>query len=176
MEVDTCRPFFVTSSEEAGRRLRKVLVARGFSTEAVAYHCPEFGFENDAAASAQLASAIRNHRTTHLFVGLGAPKSEIWVHEHRDLLGDTYALAVGASLDFYVGLRKRAPVWMRRAGCEWSWRLMSEPRRLFRRYLLDSWIVIPAVAKDLLTALHRETHVAATPNQQTQPPLKASRP
>lgn len=167
MEPGVCRPFFVTSSEQAGILLLQVLASRGFDTDSVAYHCPKFGFENDAAASSALAAAIRNHRTTHLFVGLGAPKSEIWLHENRALLGDTYALAVGASLDFYVDLRRRAPVWMRRAGFEWLWRLMSEPKRLFRRYLLDSWLVLPAVAKDLLAdSPPSEPEVAAPQDQQ----------
>jgi N-acetylglucosaminyldiphosphoundecaprenol N-acetyl-beta-D-mannosaminyltransferase len=165
MEVGVCRPFFVTSSERAGVLLREALIARGFSAESVAYHCPQFGFENDPAASARLAAKIRDRRTTHLFVGLGAPKSEIWIHENRDLLGDTYALAVGASLDFYVGLRRRAPAWMRRIGCEWLWRLMSEPKRLSRRYLLDPWLVVPAVANDLFAGSPPETDAAAAQKQ-----------
>jgi N-acetylglucosaminyldiphosphoundecaprenol N-acetyl-beta-D-mannosaminyltransferase len=166
MEAGVCRPFFVTSSERTGALLQQALIARGFSAESVAHHCPQFGFERDPTASARLAATIREHRTTHLFVGLGAPKSEIWVHENRDLLGDTYALAIGASLDFYLGLRKRAPVWMRRIGCEWLWRLMSEPKRLSRRYLLDSWLVIPAVANDLFAGSASETDTAPTQKQQ----------
>jgi len=165
MEAGICRPFFVTSSEEAGVLLRQALIVRGFGAESVAYHCPQFGFERDPAASAGLAAAIRDRRTTHLFVGLGAPKSEIWVHENRDLLGDTYALAIGASLDFYLGLRRRAPTWMRRIGCEWLWRLMSEPKRLSRRYLLDPWLLVPAIANDLLAGSRPETDAAATQEQ-----------
>jgi N-acetylglucosaminyldiphosphoundecaprenol N-acetyl-beta-D-mannosaminyltransferase len=146
---DTCRPFFVVGQEETGLRLQQVLAARGFSEESVAFVCPKFGFENDAAASAALAKAIREHGTTHLFFGLGAPKSEIWIHENRKELGDTYALAIGASLDFYVGLRQRAPLWMRRYGLEWAWRVMSEPRRLFRRYFVESGYALWAVVLDL---------------------------
>jgi len=166
MEAGVCRPFFVTSSERAGLLLQRRLIARGFAAGSVAYHCPQFGFERDPAASAQLAATIRDHRTTHLFVGLGAPKSEIWVHENRDILGDTYALAIGAGLDFYLGLRRRAPAWMRRIGCEWLWRLMSEPKRLSRRYLLDSWLVFSAVANDLLAGSPPETDAAATQKRQ----------
>jgi N-acetylglucosaminyldiphosphoundecaprenol N-acetyl-beta-D-mannosaminyltransferase len=166
MEPGVCRPFFVTSSEQAGALLQRRLIARGFGADSVAYHCPPFGFERDPEASARLAATIRGRRTTHLFVGLGAPKSEIWLHENRDLLGDTYGLAIGASLDFYLGLRRRAPAWMRRVGCEWLWRLLSEPKRLSRRYLLDSWLVFPAVANDLLAGSPRETDAAATQKQQ----------
>jgi N-acetylglucosaminyldiphosphoundecaprenol N-acetyl-beta-D-mannosaminyltransferase len=144
-----CRPFFVVGCEETAIRLRQALARRGFAPEAIASTCPEFGFENDPAVSGALAGAIRNHGTTHLFFALGAPKSEMWIHAHRHILGDTYALAIGASLDFYVGLRQRAPVWMRRCGLEWAWRVMSEPRRLFRRYFIYSWYAAWAVALDL---------------------------
>jgi N-acetylglucosaminyldiphosphoundecaprenol N-acetyl-beta-D-mannosaminyltransferase len=144
-----CRPFFVVGCEETGTRLRQALIRRGFAPEAIASACPEFGFEDSPAVSGALAGAIRNHGTTHLFFGLGAPKSEMWIHEHRCVLGDTYALAVGASLDFYVDLRRRAPVWMRQCGLEWAWRVMSEPKRLFRRYFIDSWYAAWAVGMDL---------------------------
>lgn len=142
-------PFFVVGHEEAGELLVHKLKSRGFTPESIAYACPNFGFENDPVASAALAKAILEHGTTHLFFGLGAPKSEVWIHEHRALLGDTYALAVGASLDFYVGLRKRAPMWMRDYGLEWAWRVMLEPRRLFKRYFIESWFALWTVAVDL---------------------------
>lgn len=142
------RPFFVVSTAETGRRLRQILIRRGFHRDAIAFSCPGFGFENHPIASELLAGAIQGHGTTHLFVGLGAPKSEIWIHENRHLLGDTYALAIGASLDFHVGLRRRAPVWMQHAGLEWAWRVLSEPRRLFRRYFVESWSALRVMAKD----------------------------
>ncbi|NIK88026.1 N-acetylglucosaminyldiphosphoundecaprenol N-acetyl-beta-D-mannosaminyltransferase [Rhizomicrobium palustre] len=149
MEEGSCRPFFVTGSVETAERLREKLLARGFTKEAIGTACPTFGFEADDAASAALAAQICNHQATHLFFGLGAPKSEIWIDEHRHLLGDVYALAIGASLDFYTGLRQRAPLWMRRAGLEWAFRVFSEPRRLSRRYFLESWFVVLAILLDL---------------------------
>jgi len=142
-------PFFVVGKVETGEILKARLIERGFAPESVAFVCPDFGFEDDSVASKALAQRIRNHGTTHLFFGLGAPKSEIWIHEHRSCLGDLYALSVGASLDFYVGQRKRAPVWMQESGLEWAWRVMQEPRRLFRRYFIESWFALATVAADL---------------------------
>lgn len=147
-----CRPFFVVGSPETARRLREKLTGNGFRDDAIAALCPPFGFENDSAASTALIKAIRAHRATHVLFGLGAPKSEIWIHEHRRCLGDVYALAIGASLDFYVGLRRRAPVWMQRCGLEWAWRVGSEPLRLFHRYFVESWYAIWAVMLDLFAA------------------------
>jgi N-acetylglucosaminyldiphosphoundecaprenol N-acetyl-beta-D-mannosaminyltransferase len=143
------RPFFVVGSAETAKRLRSKLTTGGIRDDAIGIACPPFGFENDPAASTALAKAIRDHRTTHVLFGLGAPKSEIWIHEHRRCLGDVYALAIGASLDFYVGLRRRAPVWMQRGGLEWAWRVGSEPVRLFRRYFVESWYAVWAIALDL---------------------------
>jgi len=168
MSPHLCRPFFVVGCEKTGIRLREQLTRRGFDPEAVGFACPEFGFENNTETSAALARTIREHGTTHLFFGLGAPKSEIWLHEHRHLLGDTYALAIGASLDFYVGLRRRAPVWMRRYGLEWAWRIMSEPKRLFRRYFIESWYALWAVTLDLFASKFPQGRVMPVAREREQ--------
>lgn len=69
-----------------------------------------------------------------LFVGLGCPKGERWMAEHRSRIG-AVMLGVGAAFDFYSGTLAEAPKWMRNAGLEWLFRLSSEPARLWRRYL-----------------------------------------
>ena len=78
------------------------------------------------------------HGTTHLFLGVGSPKSEVWVDRHRDALGDLYAFGFGAALDFAAGRVARAPVWMRGTGLEWLFRLGQDPRRLVRRYSVNA--------------------------------------
>jgi N-acetylglucosaminyldiphosphoundecaprenol N-acetyl-beta-D-mannosaminyltransferase len=70
-----------------------------------------------------------------LFVGLGCPKQERWMAEHRGKV-NAVMVGVGAAFDFLAGTKRRAPRWMKRAGLEWSFRLAIEPRRLWRRYLL----------------------------------------
>lgn len=143
------RCVFVAPTNEVGELCRNWLLARGFSEDQVAVIVPEKGFETDAAKSAELASFIGSHAPTHVFFGVGAPKSEIWVDEHRELLGDCYALCVGAGLEFFVGVKSRGPEWMRSIGLEWLWRLGSEPRRLAYRYLVSSWAFLAAVRNDL---------------------------
>ena len=69
-----------------------------------------------------------------LFVGLGCPKQERWMHEHRDRL-PLVQLGVGAAFDFLAGTKRQAPAILQRAGLEWLFRLATEPRRLWRRYL-----------------------------------------
>jgi N-acetylglucosaminyldiphosphoundecaprenol N-acetyl-beta-D-mannosaminyltransferase len=72
-----------------------------------------------------------------VFVALGPPKQELWIHRSMDAIRPAVALGVGASLDFLAGKYKRAPEWMRQYGLEWAYRLWQEPRRLWRRYLVE---------------------------------------
>jgi len=71
-----------------------------------------------------------------VWVGLGAPKQEKWMHDHRNSLRVPLMVGVGAAFDFLAGVKSQAPSVFRENGFEWLWRLMSEPRRLWRRYLL----------------------------------------
>jgi len=72
-----------------------------------------------------------------ILVGLGPPKQELWIHRGSDSLRPAVALGVGAGIDFLAGTYKRAPRWMSRVGFEWAFRLVQEPRRLWRRYLVE---------------------------------------
>ena len=152
----THRPFFVAANSVVAAALTARLMTRGFDPADVATAVPPLGFECDAGASAALVAAIASHGSTHLFLGVGAPKSEIWVHENRAGLGATYAFCFGAGLDYAAGTRRRAPRLLRRIGMEWAWRVASEPRRLFVRYFVRSWGFLQAVAADLLMPSTRQ--------------------
>jgi len=71
-----------------------------------------------------------------VFVGLGLPKQDVWMHEHRGRV-KTVMIGVGAAFDFHAGTVRQAPVWMQKRGLEWLFRLLTEPRRLWRRYFRD---------------------------------------
>lgn len=73
-----------------------------------------------------------------IFVALGPPKQELWIDRSMEAIRPAVALGVGASLDFLAGKYKRAPAWMGRVGLEWLYRLSQEPRRLWRRYLVEA--------------------------------------
>jgi N-acetylglucosaminyldiphosphoundecaprenol N-acetyl-beta-D-mannosaminyltransferase len=81
--------------------------------------------------------AIRAAHPDLVLVAFGAPKQELWMHRRRDALAPAVLLGIGASLDFVAGRVRRAPRWISNAGLEWLWRLAREPRRLWRRYLVD---------------------------------------
>jgi len=73
-----------------------------------------------------------------VWVGLGTPKQDYWMDRMRPLLNAPVLIAVGAAFDLHSGRIRQAPVWMRRAGLEWSFRLLMEPKRLWRRYLIGN--------------------------------------
>ncbi len=143
------RPFFVCASEDIAQGLRQGLVKRGFSPDMVGSIIPPFGFEKDAAFGERMATAIRDHGTTHLFFGVGCPKSEIWMNRYRKDLGDVYACAVGAALAFHIGALSRAPRLVRKIGMEWLWRALQEPNRLLKRYFVHSWAFLAIVRDDM---------------------------
>lgn len=94
-----------------------------------------------AEEDAQVCADINRSGAGLLFVGLGCPKQEKWIAQHRGRV-DAVMLGVGAAFDYHAGTLKRAPEWMRSSGLEWLHRVSTEPRRLWRRYLVTNSIFI----------------------------------
>lgn len=121
------------SAEHATRALQERfqhLRVAGFSS-------PSVGFHEDPLENERVKRQIADASSTLLFVGLGAPKQENWIVQHAKSTGVVHAVGVGASFSFISRRTRRAPVWMQRSGLEWFWRLVHEPRRLARRYLIE---------------------------------------
>ena len=113
----------------------------------VAAHSPSFGFENKPQECDELVERINASGATVLAVGVGAPKQEKWIMRHRQRMpGVRVFMAIGATIDFEAGMLPRAPEWLQNAGLEWAYRLWREPRRLWRRYLLENtpflWLLV----------------------------------
>lgn len=102
-----------------------------------------------AAEDAQVVRMIRASGARILFVALGCPKQEAWIAAHRGRI-DAVMIGVGAAFDFQAGLVRRAPRWMQRAGLEWLHRLLSEPKRLWRRYLVTNSLFVAYLLTDLV--------------------------
>jgi exopolysaccharide biosynthesis WecB/TagA/CpsF family protein len=120
----------------------------------VGAYCPPFGFEHDPEESQRIIDDINSRNVHILFIGVGTPKQEKWAAAHLDRLQVGPILCIGAALDFAAGTSKRAPVWVQRSGMEWFWRLASDPRRLWRRYLLRDSRFIPLAWRELTTSRH----------------------
>jgi N-acetylglucosaminyldiphosphoundecaprenol N-acetyl-beta-D-mannosaminyltransferase len=88
------------------------------------------------AANLDDVERIRAARADIVWVGLGTPKQELWMQANAPRLAPCVLMGVGAAFDFHAKVKRQAPRWMQRTGLEWSFRLMNEPRRLARRYLV----------------------------------------
>ncbi len=109
-------------------------------------------FDLNAAEQAEL-DAIMAEKPDFIWVGLGAPKQELFIAKASRYCNGKYGgvfLGVGAAFDFLAGTKKRAPVWMQKVGLEWLFRLMSEPRRLAARYFRTNPLFILGVAKQMI--------------------------
>ncbi len=131
------RLFFLGGREKAAAHAAEALLKRHPNLNVVGIYSPPHGFEKDDVKNAQIVAMIKEARPDILFIGLGAPKQEKWAQRFKDAYDVPVSIGIGASFDFVAGIVLRAPVWMQRVGLEWFWRLMMEPHRLWRRYLVD---------------------------------------
>jgi N-acetylglucosaminyldiphosphoundecaprenol N-acetyl-beta-D-mannosaminyltransferase len=115
---------------------------------------PPYGPISDQL-DAEYVARINDARTGVLFVGLGCPKQELWMLAHKNHI-NSVMIGVGAAFDFHSGTVKRAPVWMRDHGLEWAHRLYSEPRRLWRRYLVTNFVFLYSMIRLGFKALHKD--------------------
>lgn len=118
-----------TAAEKLGNSYPNLTVAGTF--------CPAFGFEKDANELNRILTMLQDARPDIVYVGLGSPKQERLIDQMREALPQTWWLGIGISLSFLAGDVQRAPRWVQKMGIEWVHRLFQEPRRLFRRYLID---------------------------------------
>lgn len=138
------RHFFMGSTPEVLNRLVINLQALNANVKIAGVDSPPFVTAGRAEWDRR-NRVIRESGANIVWVGLGTPKQDIEARRLTEELGIT-SVAVGAAFDFSAGNVKEAPRWMRRAGLEWLYRLISEPRRLWRRYLLGNvkfiWLAI----------------------------------
>jgi exopolysaccharide biosynthesis WecB/TagA/CpsF family protein len=93
------------------------------------------------AEDAEMVERINSSGAGLVFIGLGCPKQDVFAYEHRDKIR-AVQVCVGAAFDFHAGVKPMAPAWMQRNGLEWLYRLLQEPNRLWRRYLVTNTIFI----------------------------------
>ena len=143
----TFRHFFYGGAGETADRLANSLRQR-YGVVVAGTYCPPFRPLNEEEQR-EMASRIEEASADILWVGLSTPKQEKWMHENRSKLDVPVMLGVGAAFDINSGTTRQAPIWMRENGLEWLFRLVTEPKRLWRRYLIS----IPKAAALVLMEL-----------------------
>ena len=121
-------------AEEAKKRINQ----RIGRSVIVGAHSPSYDFENNESECKEIIKAINQTDATVLVVGVGAPKQEKWIFKYKDKFSNIKLfMALGATIDFEAGNVKRAPRIFQKIGMEWLYRLLKEPKRLWKRYLID---------------------------------------
>jgi N-acetylglucosaminyldiphosphoundecaprenol N-acetyl-beta-D-mannosaminyltransferase len=138
--------FFLGGRPGAAEQAKETLEARHPGLKIVGTHCPPYGFESQPQELAVINTKIKAAAPDILFVGLGAPKQEYWIHNHYQELGVPVSVGIGVSFELVADMVQRAPVWMQKWGLEWLFRLVVEPQRLWKRYIMGNpqfiWLVM----------------------------------
>jgi N-acetylglucosaminyldiphosphoundecaprenol N-acetyl-beta-D-mannosaminyltransferase len=109
------------------------------------------GYWQGEAEEAEVAAQVRASGADLLFVAIGSPKKEQFLGRWQETMRIPFAMGVGGTFDVAIGRVKRAPRWMQRAGLEWFYRFLQEPRRMFRRYFIEDmaflWLLLKEAAR-----------------------------
>ncbi|GAA5193163.1 hypothetical protein GCM10023346_17170 [Arthrobacter gyeryongensis] len=138
--------FLLGSTNDTLRKLNEELTSRYPGIEIVGQLSPPFRDQSPSELAAQ-DKFISDSEAQIVWVGLGTPKQDFEVLRLANRL-PVVAVAVGAAFDFVAGTKKEAPVWIRKIGFEWLFRLLSEPRRLWRRYLFGNFEFLRATLRN----------------------------
>jgi N-acetylglucosaminyldiphosphoundecaprenol N-acetyl-beta-D-mannosaminyltransferase len=150
------RHYFYGGMPGVAGRLAERLTRRFPGLQIVGTHSPPFR-ELTATEDADDLARINKARADVVWIGMGAPKQEKWMAAHRGSIHAPALVGVGAAFDFHSGNVPWAPRWVRAVGCEWAYRLMREPRRMWRRNL-DSPLFLATVLRQ--SAIHFCTDLA----------------
>jgi len=141
------RHFFYGSTADTLQKLQqklleaypKILIAGSYAPPFNAKVCQE---------DKEIINRINNAAADIIWVGLGSPKQDFWMQWHRPLLDAPVIVGAGAAFDFCSGVKPQAPRWMQNGGLEWFFRLCSEPKRLWKRYLIGNSLFLIYLIKD----------------------------
>lgn len=134
--------FFLGAAEGVAAKAAENLKKKYENLNVVGTYSPPKGFENDKEELDKIFNLVNEAAPDILIVGLGAPKQEKFIYKYLNDLKVPVSFGLGASIDFEAGNIKRAPKWMSNHGLEWLYRLFKEPKRMFKRYVIDDTRII----------------------------------
>lgn len=140
--------FILGGKEGVPEAARNNLLARHPFLKVVGTYSPKFGFEKDIAELAKINAMLLKAKPDILLACLSCPKQEVFVEDNRFIYKVPVSISCGATVDFLAGNARRAPEWVSRVGIEWLYRFIKEPKRLFKRYFVDSWHFLTMVRKN----------------------------
>ena len=151
---DEMKIFLLGGVEGVAKEAQKRINARIGRQIVVGEYSPPYGFEKDSLECEKILMILERSPANVVAVCLGAPKQEKWIATYRDRLPSIdIFMAIGATVDFEAGMKPRAPKFVSDIGLEWLYRLLCEPKRLWRRYLIDGFPFIGLVLSEKLRQL-----------------------
>jgi N-acetylglucosaminyldiphosphoundecaprenol N-acetyl-beta-D-mannosaminyltransferase len=139
--------FLLGASPGVGDKLKDIILNQYPQAKIVGVYVPPFMTTFTADENNNMISAVNAASPDVLLVSLTAPKQDIWIANNKDALNATLLVGIGGAFEVMAGLAKRAPKWVQKAGLEWLYRFIQEPRRLFRRYFIEAPLFIPLIIK-----------------------------
>ena len=139
--------FFLGAREGVALKAAENLKRKYPGLDVVGCYSPPMGFEKNPEELDKIEGLLKDAKPHILIVALGCPKQELFIHRFRDKLNVPISFCLGATLDFEAGNIKRAPRWMANAGLEWLFRIYQEPKRMFKRYVLEDWRFVKLFVK-----------------------------
>lgn len=133
--------YFLGSDTETLTETKRILAGRYPKMDVVGTFSPPFGTV-DSWPNEAILEDVKASKPDLLLVAVGCPKQEYWISRYYKDAGVPLSIGIGASLDFICGSQVRAPVWLQKIGMEWCWRMMSDPKRLVKRYAKDFYYLI----------------------------------
>jgi len=144
--------FLMGASEGVAEKLTEVLETRFPGLEIAGTYSPPFAETFTEEENEKMINMINQSGADVLWVSLTSPKQDYWIAEHFEQLDVSVAAGVGAAFDVVAGNITRAPLWMQKSGLEWLFRLINEPGRLSKRYLIEAPLFIPLILKQAVTS------------------------
>jgi N-acetylglucosaminyldiphosphoundecaprenol N-acetyl-beta-D-mannosaminyltransferase len=147
------------STQEVLGKLKERLIKRYPGLTISGVFSPPFRKLSDDEDN-QIVEELNNNAPDIIWVGLGSPKQDLWMYEHRKRINAPVMIGVGAAFDFLAGTKLQAPRWIRDNGFEWLFRLVTEPKRLWRRYLINYplfvyYLLVELVYKSINSLLNK---------------------
>jgi len=147
LDAEICKVFFLGSSLDVLKLIQK-RAAKEYPNIKIAYFSPPYKKVFSDEDTLTMISAVNSFSPDVLFVGMTAPKQEKWASLNFDKINAMHVCSIGAVFDFYAKTIKRAPQWMINIGLEWLYRLMREPRRMWKRYIIGNILFIGYILKE----------------------------
>ena len=145
--------FFMGSSENVLSMIR-IRVATDYPGIRVETYSPPYKSEFTKEDNEAIIAAINQYDPDLLWIGMTAPKQEKWVYTHWDELDiHCHVGTIGAVFDFFAGTVERAPIWWQENGLEWAYRLLKEPKRMWRRYIIGNSLFLWNILKEKIAII-----------------------